>query len=477
MIKRFSVAAVALTLTLTACGSLKDAMSAHSNVAGKAVGHELTVDQVASMMGTSQAPLRRDVANAVVDAFVDYHLAAQAAVDKDTLTDPKIADNAMWAAIDNVKAKKWYDLVSKSWPAPDSNSAEAIYNRGEILAASHILLVTQGMTDSAKATVKKKAEALRAQATSANFADLAKKNSQDPGSKIKGGSLGTFAKGAMVPQFEQGLLATKPGEISPVIETQFGYHIIRRPTFAEVKPEIVQASKQLGMQAAESTYLATLEKTHDLKVKPGTEATVRATTEEPKAHMEDKTVLATTDIGDFTAAKLAKWVTTIPAQAQIGERIKTAPDSLLPGFVKNFVRNDLVIHAADSAKLGPDPAQLKQIRSFLSTSLVSAWSALAIDPRILAVNAKSKGDQEKFAHQKVDQYLRDLLAQKAQYVDVTEPVEAALRAKYDWNINDDAVARSLVEAAKIRLKTDSTKTAGQPPSVVPVPKPKDTTKK
>jgi hypothetical protein len=477
MIKRFSVAAVALTLTLTACGSLKDAISAHSSVAGKAVGHELTVDQVASMMGTSQAPLRRDVINAVVDAYVDYHLAAHAAADNDTLTDPKIADAAMWAAIDNVKAKKWYDLVSKTWPAPDSNAAEAIYNNGQILAASHILLVTQGMSDSAKATVKKKAQALRAQATSANFADLANKNSQDPGSKIKGGSLGTFPKGAMVPQFEQGLLATKPGEISPVVETQYGYHIIRRPTFAEVKPEIIQASKQLGMQAAESTYLATLEKTHDLKIKPGTEATVRAATEDPKAHMDDKTVLATTDIGDFTAAKLARWVTTIPQQAQIGERIKTAPDSLLPGFVKNFVRNELVIHSADSAKLGPDKTELTQIRSFLSTSLVSAWSALGIDPRALAANAKSKGDKEKFAHQKVDQYLRDLLTQKARYVDVTEPVEAALRAKYDWSVNDDAVARALVEAAKIRLKTDSTKTAGQPQSVVPVPKKNDTTKK
>ena len=476
MIKRISVAAVALTLTLTACDSLKDAMSAHSNVAAKAAGHELTVDQLATLMGSSQAPLRRDVVDALGDAWVDYHLAAQAAVNNDTLTDPKIADDAMWAAIDNVKAKKWYDQVSKTWPAPDSNSAEALYNAGQVLAASHILLVTQGMADSAKATVKKKAEALRAQATSANFADLAKKNSQDPGSKVKGGSLGTFPKGAMVPEFEKGLLATKPGEISQVVETQFGYHIIRRPTFAEVKPEIIQASKQIEMQAAESTYLATLEKTHEVKVKPGSEAVIRATTEEPKAHLEDKTVLATTDIGDFTSAKLAKWVTTIPAQAQIGQRIKTAPDSLLPGFVKNFVRNELVLHSADSAKLGPDKQQLTQIRAFLSTSLVSAWSALTIDPRILAVNAKSKSDKEKFAHQKIDQYVRDLMNQKAQYVDVTQPVEYALRAKYDWNINSDAVARALVEAAKVRLKTDSTKTAGQPQSVVPVPN-KDTTKK
>jgi hypothetical protein len=477
MIKRLPVAAVALTLALTACDSLKDAMSAHSNVAAKAAGHELTVTELASLVGTSQVPLRKDVINAVVDAWVDYHLAAEAAANNDTLTDPAIADKAMWAAFANIKAKKWYDLASKNWPKPDSSAAEAFYNSGQLLAASHILLVTQGMPDAAKAAVKKKAEAIRAQVTSANFAELAKQNSQDPGSKIKGGTLGTFARGAMVPQFEQALLATKPGEISPVIETQFGYHIIRRPLFSEVRSEVVQVSGQAGLQAAESTYLAQLERNSHLTIKPGIAATVRAATEEPKVHESDKTVLATSDIGDFTAGKLAKWVETIPPQAQIGERIKSAPDSLLPNFVKNFVRNELVIHAADSAKVGPDKTELANIRAFLSTSLVTAWSALAIDPRILAVSAKSKSDRAKLAHQKVDQYVKDLLNQKAQYVDVTQPVEFALRQKYDWSINSDAVARALVEAAKVRLHADSTKTAGQPRSVVPVPKAQDTTKK
>ena len=477
MIKRLPVAALALTLALAACDSLKDAMSAHSNVAAKAAGQELSVTELANLVGTAQVPLRKDVIGAVVDAWVDYHLAAEAAASEDTLKDPKIADEAMWAAFANVKAKKWYDLVSKNWPKPDSAAAEAFYNSGQILAASHILLVTRGMPDTAKATVKKKADAIRAQVTSANFADMAKKNSQDPGSKIKGGSLGTFPKGAMVPQFEQALLATKPGDISPVIETEFGYHIIRRPTFSEVRAEVVQASGQAGLQAAESTYLAQLERNSHLTIKPGIAATVRAATEEPKVHESDKTVLASSDIGDFTAGKLAKWVETIPPQAQIGERIKSAPDSLLPNFVKNFVRNELVIHAADSAKVGPDKTETANIRAFLSSSLVTAWSALAVDPRILAVSAKSKSDRAKLAHQKVEEYVKNLLNQKAQYVDVTQPVEFALRQKYDWDINTDAVARSLVEAAKVRLRTDSTKTAGQPPSVVPVPKQQDTTKK
>ena len=192
--------------------------------------------------------------------------------------------------------------------------------------------------------------------------------------------------------------------------------------------------------------------------------------------MNDKTVLATTDLGDFTGGKLARWVTTIPPQAQIAQRIKTAPDSLLPGFVRNFIRNELVIHSADSAKLGPTPQELTDIRKVIPSALVTVWTALGVDPGTLAAKAKSKSDREKLAHQKVEQFVRDLLTQKAQSVDVTQPVEAALREKYDNDTNPDAVARALLGAATVRLQADSTRTAGQPPTAVPVPN-RDTTKK
>jgi len=296
MIKKLSVAAAALTVAFTACDSLKDAMSAHTDVAAKAAGQELTITQLSGLIGNSQAPMNKDVINAVVDAWVDYHLAAQAAVKNDSLKDPKVIDKAMWAVIANVKAKKWYEQASKNWHAPDSTAAEGIYNNGQVLAASHILLLTKGMDESAKVAVKKKANALRAQVTTTNFAAMAKKNSQDSGSMTRGGSLGTFPRGAMVPQFEQALLALKPGEISPVIETQFGYHIIRRPLFSEVRQDIIRASQSVGMQAAESTYLANLDRSSKLEIKPGLAPAVRAVVDDPAGHKSDKTVLATTAI-------------------------------------------------------------------------------------------------------------------------------------------------------------------------------------
>lgn len=474
--KKLVIAAVGAALVITGCSSLKDAMSAHVDTVAKAADQELTITRLATLMGNSKAPLRKDVANAVVDAWVNYQLAGEAAVNNDSLNDPKKIDDAMWAVIANVKAKKWYDLVSKTWKTPDSSAALAAYNDEKMLAASHILLLTQDTTPAGKAKVKAKADALRMQVTGANFADLAKKNSQDPQSAAKGGSLGVFPRGAMVPEFDKAAAALKPGEISPVIKTQFGYHIIRRPLFSEVKGDFIAAMQQGGLQAAESTYLAGLEHSSNMEVKPGIAATVRAVVADPAGHKSDGTVLATSSIGKFTASNLAKWMETFPPQAGIAERVKSAPDSLLPVFVKNFVRNELVLHSADSAKIGPDAAQLDQIRKMFISSLTSAWTQLNLDPKNLEAAAKSKGDRAKLAAQRVEDYVNKLMAQQAQYVDVTEPVQNVLRDKYDNTINAAALDKVLVEAAKIRLASDSTAKAGQPNSVVPLPN-TDTAKK
>jgi peptidyl-prolyl cis-trans isomerase D len=474
--KKLTIAVIGAALLVTGCDSIKDAFSAHSNVVAKAADQELSVTRLATLMGSSAAPLRKDVANAIVDAWVNYHLVAEAAANNDSLKDTKTVDEAMWAVIANIKAKKYYDAVAKTWKAPDSSSAEAAYNNGTLLAASHILLLTQDTTPAGKAKVKQRIDALRGQVNSANFADMARKNSQDPGSAPRGGSLGVFPRGAMVKEFDEATAALKPGEISPVIQTPYGYHIIRRPLFSEVKGEFVQAMQAGGMQAAESTFLAGLETANKVEVKAGTAAAVRAVVENPTNHRSDKTVLATSRLGKFTAADLARWMETFPPQAQVAERVKQAPDSLMPLFVKNFVRNELVLHAADSAKLGPSAQQLADARKMFMTSVTNAWTALNVDPKSLEAAAKSKADREKLAAQRVEDYVTKLLKQQAQYVDVTVPVQNVLRDKYDYSINQEALDQVLLEAAKVRLATDSTSKAGQPPTVVPMPN-ADTTKK
>jgi peptidyl-prolyl cis-trans isomerase D len=98
----------------------------------------------------------------------------------------------------------------------------------ERIHARHILIKTEGKSDTEKAQLKTKAEGLLKQLKGgADFAELAKKSSEDPGSGQKGGDLDWLVKGQTVPEFEAAAFALKPNELSGIVTTQFGYHIIQ----------------------------------------------------------------------------------------------------------------------------------------------------------------------------------------------------------------------------------------------------------
>jgi peptidyl-prolyl cis-trans isomerase D len=104
------------------------------------------------------------------------------------------------------------------------------YTTAEQRRASHILVKVEPEDSAAKKEVaKKRAEELLAEVRKnpAAFADIARKNSQDPGSAAQGGDLDFFGRGMMAKPFEDAVFAMKPGEISDVIQTDFGYHIIQ----------------------------------------------------------------------------------------------------------------------------------------------------------------------------------------------------------------------------------------------------------
>jgi peptidyl-prolyl cis-trans isomerase D len=151
------------------------------------------------------------------------------------------------------------DAIRAKTTVPEAN-IERAYNEGiaqystpEQVRASHILLRTEGKDD---AVVKGKAEDVLKQAKSgADFAALAKKYSEDEGSAKNGGDLDYFGKGKMVPEFDQVVFTMQPGEVSPLVKTQFGYHIIKlvdkKPaatrTLAEVRQQILD---QLAYETA-----------------------------------------------------------------------------------------------------------------------------------------------------------------------------------------------------------------------------------
>jgi len=467
MKRTFAIAAAA-AITLSACSSLKDALNAHTSWVARAGSAELSVTRLATLLGKSRAPIRKDIAKSIANVWVDYQLLGVAAAHNDSLSDPKLIEEAMWPAIANLKARKWYDIVSKTWGVEDTTAAQRQWASGEILGADHILLLTQGMNDAQKADVKKKIDAIRAKVNSANFAATAKGNSQDTQTAPKGGSLGIFPKGTMVPEFEKALVALKPGEISPVIQTTYGYHIIRRPTYDQVKSQLLAASKGRSVAVAESTYLANLEKSGKIEVKKNAPATVRAIGNDPDAYRRDNTVLATSTAGKFTASRLVGWLETLPPNARVIDQIKQAPDSSLVAMVKRFANNELVLRQADSAKITIDPAEMTQLRESFVNAVKQAWGQLGVTPSSLQDSAKTESDREKLAAKRIDAYFDKLVEEQARFVAVPTPVANVLRSKFSYSFNDAGFDRAVEQASKIRNSADSARSARQPPTAVPL---------
>jgi len=142
------------------------------------------------------------------------------------------------------------------------------FQQGPRVRASHILIgIPQNADAATKQQAKTKAEALlKDLKTGKDFAATAKANSQDPGSAPNGGDLGYFEQGQMVPPFEQAAFALKAGEMSEVVETQFGYHIIkvaekqdsRIVPLNEAKQQIEQYLTQQNRQAETESFVNAL---------------------------------------------------------------------------------------------------------------------------------------------------------------------------------------------------------------------------
>lgn len=144
--------------------------------------------------------------------------------------------------------RKYYDENASRYGVPEERRA------------SHILIKADRSAPAAeRAKAKAKAEELLAEVRKnpATFAEVAKKNSQDEGSAVNGGDLDFFARGAMVKEFDAAVYAMKPGEISNLVETDFGFHIIQltgtrggeKKSFDAVRAEVEnEVRKQLAQR-------------------------------------------------------------------------------------------------------------------------------------------------------------------------------------------------------------------------------------
>jgi hypothetical protein len=475
MRSRSLIAFTAALPLLTSCDGLKEALTAHVDVVARAGSQELSVNRLGDLLGNAkiQVPVNRETAVILTNIWTGYQQLAYAAAHNDSLSDKKAIDAAIQPILNVQKLQRFMDSIQKTFKV-DSGS-EASYNQaaGGLLGARHILIGFKNpgvpASSAEKDSLKKKADAIRAQVTPANFIDLAKKHSTEPNAAQSGGSLGVFQRGVMIPAFSNAVAGLKPGEISQPVETNFGYHIIMRTPYAEAKNDFAQQYAQVAVRLADSTYMAKLADEASLQVKDNAPATIKEAVKEPTKHRDDKTTLAGYKGGELTVAKFLGWIETFPPQQQIAQRIPQAPDSVLKPFVRQLAIQELLLRKADSAKIDIPAEQKANFYNEIGALVVNVWQALGVDPKTLADSAKSTAEKERLAASRVDTYLDRMMAGQAQPISPPGPLVKMLDAKYESSVNQAGIDRALERAQRVRASADSAKAANQPKSQIPIP--------
>jgi len=191
-------------------------------------------------------------------------------------------DNLKHDAQVDLSVNKLMDAEMSTQPAATDQEAKDFYDKnpdrfkqGEAVRASHILI---HVNEGADAAARKKARAeiddvLKQVRAGGDFAKLAQEHSQD-GSAAQGGDLNYFTKGQMVPAFENVAFSLKPGQVSDVVQTQFGYHIIkvtdhkpaRTVPFEEASGQVKQFLTQQHQQQHADEFIAALKKKSKIEV-------------------------------------------------------------------------------------------------------------------------------------------------------------------------------------------------------------------
>jgi peptidyl-prolyl cis-trans isomerase D len=268
------------------------------------------------------------------------------------------------------------------------------YTAAEERRASHILIkADKDMATADRQKARAKAEALLEQVRKSpgQFAELAKKNSDDPGSAERGGDLDFFSRGAMVKPFDDAVFAMKPGEISNVVESEFGYHIIQltgqrggeKKSFDAVRAEIeAEVKKQLAQkryaEAAEQFTNTVYEQSDSLQ----------PAVDKLKLEKRVATVLRTPApgaVGPLASAKLLEAVfgndavrnkrntdavEVGPSQLASARIVEYLPARTLPlADVKEQVRERLVVQQAAVLAKKEGQAMLAQVQKAGDTAL------------------------------------------------------------------------------------------------------------
>lgn len=470
-----------LPVTVVAC----DAMSAHTGVVARVGQYDLTIDRTVDMLAESpRIPATAEVVGSIADLWVDYTILA------DVLSrDTTLADLSLEPLVEPYEEQRIFTELREQIVTQDTTVDAAELRRlfeeqapGRRVRARHILFrFPDDVTPAQREEIQQQAEEVRQRAVEGeDFGELATRYSEDPGSAPRGGDLGWFEPGAMVPQFEEAAFRLQPGEISPVTETLFGLHIIKvdereTPAFDERSEEFRQQVVELRRQESLSDYVESLTEPVNMRVETGAIDVARDLAGRPTARLASRAAardLVTWRGGSLTAGEFMRFARRLPPQQRA--QFSAAEDEQLEAVLMDVATNELVLSDARQRGLTVPQEERDSVRGLIREQIIQ----VAREARLMG--PPQEGESRTEAVERRVRQLMDGVLSGQQNLLPLGGLPYVLRQQMEWQINERtfptaaqrAEDRREGEAGQLPVPTPP----GQqtpPPDATPVPTPGD----
>ncbi len=464
--KTWKVLIPTLVLGLGACES--SGRPSGADVVAQAAGFEFTAQAAAEILAPQpQLPSQLEVVEALADLWVQYYLLARAAAQDTTLLNIDLRPLIQR----QIEGELVFQLRERVIQVDTILSDDELRRRYEAelpggrIRARHILLqFPEGASGAQVDSVRALASSLRSRLLGGeDFEELARLLSQDTQTGANGGDLGSFGKGEMFPPFETAAFALEVGEISDVVETTLGLHVIRVderivPPFEEAEDQFrAQLQARLVMEA-ESTYVADLVESAGLEADPESFETVRQVAETPGMELTPRALgrtLVRYDGGSLTLGEFRAWLLTSPTT--VPAELLAAPDEQIDNLLQSLTRSELLVNQAIVEGIEVPIAQQDSMAMGILTGVKGIAQQLGFFQL-----APEEGEDLEAAADRVVREILVQIVQGRQDVFPLQTVDFALKEQYGAQIFPPGIARTVEIINEIRTQIPAPATPALP---------------
>ncbi|HEU0300540.1 MAG TPA: peptidylprolyl isomerase [Longimicrobium sp.] len=473
-------ALVAAPFAVAACGGFGSAMTAHTDVVAKAAGKELRVEDAAQLLAANpQIPANPDVVRSLADLWVDFTLLATAAAEDSTLSVLDL-EKLVEEQREDATVRRFVESnvrVDTTFTDQEVDQAWTTEGPGTEIRARHILFSTGGMMQGGTELTPQQRQAKRQQAEQVarraaageDFAALAREFTEEPGGKDRGGDLDWFGRGRMVAQFEEAAFKLQAGQVSPVVETPFGYHVIkvedrRQQALGDNREAFRQDLKNNARQKAMTTYVDSLKKVATVAVQPGAAAALKELAGQENLALRGRAAsrsLVTYRGGEVTTGEIAELLQ--GASAGDREGMQQATEDQIKPFLEDQGLREFLLAEARSKNFRLSNAAVDSIRTDARTAIRQVLQMSGFAGRSFPRGKQGEGAIQ----EAVRQMMQEVIAGQRQPPPLGR-LSYALRNAYGADVNTAAFARVVDRMNAIRAAQPgepSGPVPGMPPGV------------